>query len=190
MINWSQHPKLNLAVQILYRQGVLAYPTGSGLGTGLGCDPWSEFACGKILELKRRPVHKGLILNWRPLGPVCPLLSGLNSEQLNRLQRPNKTRTWLIPHNGTAPDWIVGNHDSLAVRVTQHPIAAALCHLFDGPIVSTSANPQGLPAATSGFKVKCYFSNKLDYQTPGQVGGAAKASEIRDLLSDEVVRQG
>ena len=62
--------------------------------------------------------------------------------------------------------------------------------LFDGPIVSTSANPQGLPAATSGFKVKRYFSKALDYQTPGQVGGAAKASEIRDLLTGEVIRQG
>ena len=145
----------------------------------------------KILELKQRPVHKGLILIGAHWDQFAPYLSGLNSEQLTRLKRPNKKpRTWLIPHNGTAPDWIVGNHDSLAVRVTQHPIAAALCHLFDGPIVSTSANPQGLPAATCGFKVKCYFSNKLDYQTPGQVGGAAKASEIRDLLSDEVVRQG
>ena len=189
MINWCQHPKINVAVQILYRQGVLAYPTEAVWG--LGCDPWSEAAVAKILELKRRPVHKGLILIGSHWDQFAPFLSGLRSEHLNRLKRPNKNPlTWLIPHNGAAPDWIVGNHDSLAVRVTQHPVAAALCHLFDGPIVSTSANPQGLPAATSGFKVKRYFSKALDYQTPGHVGGAARASEIQDLLTGEVIRQG
>ena len=55
MINWCQHPKINVAVQILYRQGVLAYPTEAVWG--LGCDPWSEAAVAKILELKRRPVQ-------------------------------------------------------------------------------------------------------------------------------------
>ena len=189
MINWSQHPKINLAVQTLYRQGVLAYPTEAVWG--LGCDPWSETAVAKILDLKRRPEHKGLILIGSHWDQFKPFLEGLDKGRQKELNRPyKKPLTWLIPHNGTAPDWIVGKHDSLAVRVTKHPIAAALCHLFDGPIVSTSANPQGLPAATSGFKVKCYFSKALDYQTPGRVGGSAKASEIRDLLTGEVIRQG
>ena len=60
MINWSQHPKINLAVHWLHQQGVVAYPTEAVWG--LGCDPWSEGAVARILDLKGRAEHKGLIL--------------------------------------------------------------------------------------------------------------------------------
>lgn len=189
MINWSQHPKINLAVHILYRQGVLAYPTEAVWG--LGCDPFCEDAVSRILELKGRAEHKGLILIGSHWDQFKPYLQGLDSAQLKTLQASRaKPTTWLIPHNGTAPSWVVGDHDTLAVRVTAHPLAAGLCRAFGGPLVSTSANPQGLPAATSGFKVRCYFPQGLDYQTPGRVGGATRASEIRHLLSGEIIRQG
>jgi len=189
VINWSQHPRINLAVHILYRQGVLAYPTEAVWG--LGCDPWSEAAVARILDLKGRPEHKGLILIGSHWDQFQPYLQGLDKSQLATLQTScAKPTTWLIPHNGTAPSWVVGDHDTLAVRVTTHPLAAGLCRAFGGPLISTSANPQGLPAATSGFKVRSYFSQDLDYQTPGRVGSAARASEIRHLLSGEIIRQG
>lgn len=189
MINWAQHTKINCAVHQLHSQGVIAYPTEAVWG--LGCDPWSHRAVTKILHLKRRPEHKGLILIGCHWDQFKPYLSGLDTAQCNKLQTVyHKPVTWLIPHNGLAPSWIVGNHNTLAVRVTRHPVAAALCRIFGGPLVSTSANPQGLPAATCGLKVKCYFSTTLDYHTPGNVGTAKKSSQIRDLMSDEVVRQG
>ena len=189
MINWSQHPKINLAVHCLHQQGVVAYPTEAVWG--LGCDPWSRDAVARILDLKGRAEHKGLILIGYHWDQFKPYLNGLEQHQLGQLQRVyKKPITWLIPDAGIAPAWIVGNHTTLAIRVTSHPVAAALCKAYGGPLVSTSANPQGLPAATSVFKVRSYFSKSLDYQTPGQVGGAAKASEIRDLLTGEVIRPG
>lgn len=189
MINWSQHPKINLAVHLLHQQGVVAYPTEAVWG--LGCDPWSEEAVARVLDLKGRAEHKGLILIGCHWDQFKPYLNGLDQQQQSNLQKTHKKPiTWLIPDNGCAPPWIVGNHDTLAVRVTSHPVAAALCKAYGGPLVSTSANPQGLPAATSGFKVRRYFSKSLDYQTPGRVGAATKASEIRHLLTGEVIRPG
>lgn len=189
MINWSQHPKINLAVHLLHQQGVVAYPTEAVWG--LGCDPWSEEAVARVLDLKGRAEHRGLILIGCHWDQFKPYLNGLDQQQQSNLQKTHKKPiTWLIPDNGCAPPWIVGNHDTLAVRVTSHPVAAALCKAYGGPLVSTSANPQGLPAATSGFKVRRYFSKSLDYQTPGRVGAATKASEIRHLLTGEVIRPG
>jgi L-threonylcarbamoyladenylate synthase len=89
-----------------------------------------------------------------------------------------------------APSWIVGEHQSLALRITRHPLAAELCRAFGGPIVSTSANPQGLPAATTGIKVKSYFGSRIDFHTPGIVGRAINSSEIRHLITGEVIRAG
>jgi len=189
VINWSQHPKINLAVHWLHQQGVVAYPTEAVWG--LGCGPWSWHAVARILDLKGRAEHKGLILIGYHWDQFKPYLNGLDQQQLGQLQRVyKKPITWLIPDNGIAPAWIVGSHATLAIRVTSHPVAAALCKVYGGPLVSTSANPQGLPAATNGLKVRRYFSKSLDYQTPGQVGGAAKASEIRDLSTGEVIRPG
>jgi L-threonylcarbamoyladenylate synthase len=56
--------------------------------------------------------------------------------------------------------------------------------------VSTSANPQGQLAATSAAQVQAYFGQAIDVQTPGTVGDAAKPSEIRYLISGEIVREG
>ena len=81
-------------------------------------------------------------------------------------------------------------HSTLALRVTRHPVASALCRAFARPIVSTSANPQGLPAATTGDKVQSYFGPGIDFQTEGSVGDSSNASEIRDLVSGQIVRPG
>jgi len=189
VINWSRHPNISHAVHQLHLQGVIAYPTEAVWG--LGCDPYSHSAVAKILELKRRPEHRGLILiacDWQQLAPFT---QGLTSSQLARIQHTHsKPTTWLIPDNGAAPEWIVGDHDTLAVRVTSHPLAASLCRRFGGPIVSTSANPQALPEATDRLKVRAYFGRKLDAITPGAVGTAKAPSEIRHLLTDRVIRQG
>ncbi|MFL2531673.1 MAG: L-threonylcarbamoyladenylate synthase, partial [Porticoccaceae bacterium] len=83
-----------------------------------------------------------------------------------------------------------GEHDTLAVRVTAHPLAASLCRSFGGPIVSTSANPQGLTEATNSLKVRSYFGHKLDAIASGSIGSAAAPSEIRHLLNGKIIRKG
>ena len=169
--------------------GVVAYPTEAVWG--LGCDPASEAAVHKILQLKGRDVSRGLILIADHIDRFAPFLQGLDKDHLQRFESGyHKPTTWLVPHNGAAPLWIVGEHQTVALRVTVHPLAAALCKSFAGPIVSTSANPQGLPAATTALKVDSYFGDAIDYQTLGAVGENKNASEIRHLLTGQVVRPG
>lgn len=173
----------------MHAAGVVAYPTEAVWG--LGCDPWSEPAVAKILRLKRRSVGKGVILIAHSMEQFAPFLSGLDQSAHDRLKAswPGPA-TWLVPNNGVAPDWISGGRSTLALRVTNHPLASALCKVFGGPIVSTSANPQGLPAATTALKVRSYFGSQLESVTPGRVGEQAKPSEIRHLLTGEIIRPG
>ena len=52
------------------KKNVIAYPTEAVFG--VGCDPDSETAVMRLLELKQRPVDKGLILiaaNYEQLKP-------------------------------------------------------------------------------------------------------------------------
>lgn len=194
MTDWLSDPQVCAAARLLQQQAVIAYPTESVWG--LGCDPESLPAVKKLLRLKGRSVSKGLILIAANAEQFAPFLTGLEPDALQRFQTPQqKPTTWLVPNNGFAAEWISGGHDTLALRITDHPLAAALCQLFGAPLVSTSANPQGQPAAINAEQVQGYFgqavaSQSLDFLTPGTVGDAVKPSEIRHLLSGEIVREG
>lgn len=185
--NWLEHPAILAAVSALKAGGVIAYPT-EGVW-GLGCLPDNEDAVHKVLALKGRPVEKGLILVAADLNQVTPMLDTLNSDQLAVLQTswpgPN---TWLVPHANKVPRWITGAHDKVALRVSDHPVVQALSALADSPLVSTSANPQGMPAAMTEAEVMTYFAGQLDAVAPGEVGARGRPSVIRDLLTGAEIR--
>ena len=167
--------------------GVIAYPT-EGVW-GLGCLPGSFDAVSKILGLKKRSWREGLILVAGSIEQLGSYLDNLSNRELEILGEywPGPT-TFLVPDNGIAPGWIVGANDTLAVRVSEHPVVRFLCDAVDGPLVSTSANISGRPAAKTALAVRRYFGDKVDYIVPGDLGVAAGASAIRVLATGEIVR--
>ena len=52
--------QLRQAVLTLEAGGVIAYPTEAVWG--LGCDPFDRAAVLRLLDIKQRPMHKGLIV--------------------------------------------------------------------------------------------------------------------------------
>jgi L-threonylcarbamoyladenylate synthase len=95
--------------------------------------------------------------------------------------------TWLLPASTHTPPWIKGAHDTIAVRVTAHPVAKALCEAFGGAIVSTSANLGGEPPAKTAEEVKKIFDEDV-YIVTGAVGDLPKPTDIRDGLTGELIR--
>ncbi len=185
------NPYIHQHAYALAAGAVLAYPTEAVWG--LGCDPFNEQAVKTILQLKNRAVGKGVILIAGHIKQVAFLLEGLNDNHLQRLQRSwPGPHTWLVPHNNRVPPFIHGHFDTVAVRVSAHPTVQALCQRFGGPIVSTSANPQGLPEAKTQLKARSYFTHNRFGHTlhycSGSVGKAAKPSKIQHLLTGEVIR--
>ena len=174
-------------VRCLRAGGIIAYPTEAVFG--LGCDPGNETAVRRLLALKRRPLSKGLILIAASLAQLKPFLEPLDSAARTRLEAgwPGPL-TWLLPAR-RAPVWLRGRHDTLAVRVTAHPLAAELCRAWGGPLVSTSANVGGRPPARTLLALRRRLGGKVDYIVPGQVGGAVRPTEIRDLASGRIVRR-
>ncbi len=177
------------AVRALRSGGVIAYPT-EGVW-GLGCDPFDPEAVAKLLALKHRDVGKGLILIAATIEQFAPYLRELTSAQRTVLANSwPGPQTWVVPHGSTLPDWVTGYKPTVALRVSAHPIAAALCRRYGGPIVSTSANPADCAPARTAFKVRCYFDGKLDYVLPGRLGGQSGPTPIRDLASGRLLRGG
>jgi len=169
---------------------VIAYPTEAVWG--LGCDPWDEDAVTRLLALKTRNVNKGLILISGDITHFNPLLADLSDTYRQKLANSwPGAYTWLVPHHGLVPAWVSGKFDTVAIRVSAHPYVRALTHAFGGAIISTSANPQGQPPARFSWQVAKYF-RRFDepFITQGQVGKQRKPSEVRDLITDQLIRAG
>jgi len=174
------------AARLIKQGGVIACPTEAVWG--LSCDPWNIQAVARLLDLKQRPVEKGLILVAASLVQFDFLLGDLPEHwQLPLAQSWPGPNTWLVPHQGRLPHWITGGRPKVALRVTAHPRLAALC-AQTGPLVSSSANPTGRPPARSRLRLEQYFHRRLQGVLPGQLGGQQNPSLIRDLESGAVIR--
>ena len=174
------------AARILRSGGVVAYPTEGVFG--LGCIPDDADAVIRILSIKKRSPALGLVLiasGIEQLDGWAELDDGVRLD--SSLDRPV---TWIVPATINVPYWIQGDHRGLAVRITQHPVARALCDAADSPLVSTSANVAGSPPARTAHVLRRRFRSLVDCIVPGRCGPAAGASEIRDLKSGKVIRSG
>ncbi len=188
MVHTLSALQIQLACKYLEQGKLIAYPTESVWG--IGCDPDNSDAVMGILAIKRRPVEKGLILVIADVSQISPLFSLLHSEQQEQITDDRvEAITWLIPDpENLIPSWIKGDHQAVAVRVSKHPTVQALCRVFGKPIVSTSANYSGKAAIRSRLKLFNEFAGKIDFVVPGALGSQATPSQIRDLLTGEIIR--
>jgi len=175
------------AVRQLASGGVIACPTETVYG--LGCDPFNGLAVLHLIELKKRHIDQGLILVASHFEQLEPLLRPLPPAVRRRVARPVKPPvTWVLPCLPEMPVWLRGQHNSLAVRVSNHPVTAALCQHWGGPLVSSSANLHGNRPASSPLAVRKAFNGQLDYILHGTCGRTHKPSQIRNGLTGELLR--
>ena len=177
------------AAPLVQRGGLLAYPTEAVWG--LGCDPDNEAAVLRLLELKQRPVDKGLILVAAHLDPLRRWLDlpALPPDRLAVvLASWPGPHTWVMPAAADAPAWITGGRDSIAVRISAHPVVTALCEGFGGALVSTSANRGGEPPAYTRGELDPLLDDAIDGIVAGETGGLAQPTPIRVALDGSVLR--
>ncbi|MGB5445828.1 MAG: L-threonylcarbamoyladenylate synthase [Psychromonas sp.] len=182
---------LNNTLKALNAQGVIAYPTEAVFG--LGCDPDCDVAIQKILTLKERPAHKGLILIAASIEQLEKYadFSALNENQLAAIKKTwPGPYTWVVPANKNLSKLISGDFDSVAVRVTAHPIVRQICQAFNKPIISTSANLSGVDAAYNSQQVSEMFKDNplLSMVIDAPVSGLSSPSQIYNASTGERLR--
>ena len=177
------------AAHRLHEGHLIAYPTEAVYG--LGCDPANESAVQKLLALKQRPESAGLVLIGHDFAQFQGWIGMVSeAQQATALESWPGPVTWLFPKSRSAPAFITGSHDTIAIRVTAHAPCVALCRAFGGPLVSTSANPRSAVPAKSAAEVEDYFGMFLGGILEGPLGRREQPSEIRDLQSGHLVREG
>ncbi|MEK7546155.1 MAG: L-threonylcarbamoyladenylate synthase [Patescibacteria group bacterium] len=132
---------LKKAVLILKSGGLVVYPTETAYA--LGCDPKNPKAVKRLFSVKKRDASKPL-----------PLIAATKSQAGNFTRSGVFARvladafwpgplTLVTPAAARFAPGVVSKRGELAVRVSTHPVAAALSKALGRPIVSTSANRSG-----------------------------------------------
>jgi len=178
--------KLRQARHIIQAGGIVAHPTEAVYG--LACDPANTEAVLRLLRLKNRSLDKGLILVAANLEQLAPYIV-VPKEVAGKISAtwPGPV-TWLLPVQPGVSALLTGSHRTLAVRVSAHPVVQALCKECNQPLVSTSANLQSSPPARSALAVRRIFEQNVDLILHGAVDRNASPTEIRDAITDQVIR--
>jgi L-threonylcarbamoyladenylate synthase len=177
------------AVEQLRKGNIIAYPTEAVYG--LGCDPHNESAIRKLLDLKARSESAGFVLIASDFEQLNPWVDDVEPELITKARQswPGPV-TWLFPRAPQVGNMVAGDHTTIAVRITAHEPSRALCKAFGSALISSSANTHASEPARSAEQVEDYFGNQLGGILAGPLGEPGRPSEIRDLLSGNIIRHG
>lgn len=180
--------QLITACRVIGDGGIVAYPTEAVFG--LGCHPNNRQAVSRLSAIKQRSSGKAYILiasNFSQLTSYCAEVSAAQWARVSA-DWPGP-HTWVLPTASTCPNWLSYSQSGIAVRVTAHPIASALCELCGHALVSTSANISAQPPARTWQTVQEIFGNAVDFIIRGEVGDSTAApTPIRDAITGEKIR--
>jgi len=174
------------AAEALRAGEVVAYPTETVYGFGV--DPFNEAALAKLYAIKQRDPRNPVLLIVSDRKQLAPIVTDLDAAALAYADAfwPGPL-SMLLRAAAKVPESLLGSSAKICVRVTSHPIAAALCEAFGGAIVSTSANLSAQPPARRAAEVP--GAGVAVCIEVGEVGGGI-ASTILDPETGAILREG
>ena len=150
------------ACDVLRRGGVILYPTDTVWG--IGCDATNSAAVKRVYEIKRRSDSKALILLVADGDMLRRHVKVLPEVAAEMILHPGERPTTMVLDAavGVAPE-LLASDGSVGMRIPREEFSSALCRAFGAPIVSTSANVSGQPAAPCYADISTEILEGVDY---------------------------
>ncbi len=186
-----EHPeprKVQRAVEVLERGGLLAYPTDTVYG--LGCDLMNKGAVERLHQIKATPKGKSLAF-------ICPDLSDIAKYAVVDNWAYRVLRRFLpgpycfiLPATREVPKMALSKQKTVGIRVPDHPVITAVARELGRPIISTTAAPEGEDAFVDPAELRDHF-RVLDLVLDGGACGITPTTVV-DLSNGavEIVREG
>lgn len=149
------------AVEVMRNGGIILYPTDTIWG--IGCDATNRDAVERIYELKRRDDHKAMICLVDSDARLQRYVRNVPEVAWDLLELAEKPTTVILDNAVNLADNLIADDGSIAMRITKEPFSKELCYRFQKPIVSTSANISGEPAAQNYMDISEEILNGVDY---------------------------
>lgn len=149
------------AVEVMKKGGVILYPTDTVWG--IGCDATNAEAVAKVYAIKHRDDSKALICLVDSDNRLQRYVRNVPDVAWDLLELAEKPTTVILDNAVNLAPNLIADDGSIAMRITKEPFSKELCFRFQKPIVSTSANISGEPAAQNYCDISEELLNAVDY---------------------------
>lgn len=174
-----------IALETLEKGGIVAYPTETFYG--LAVDPWNDQAITALYAFKKREPGKALSL----LVPNKDVLSAY-IRFFHPIYRILAESFWpgpltlVFPAQLDTSPLLRGGGDTLAIRISSHPVAQKLCTLWGGALTATSANESGEHPLVNAAQIKTLWGDQVDYVLDGGAVPGGKGSTMVEVIDNEI----
>jgi L-threonylcarbamoyladenylate synthase len=179
------------AVECIRNGGVIAFPT-TGL-YGLGADALNREAVKKIFQLKRRPLHKPILILVNAETDLDRIVRNVPpvASQLIKTFWPGGL-TIIFNARNTLPEVLTGGTGKIGIRMPAHPVALALVSELKGILTGTSANISGKPGCPDISLLDARVVEQLELILDAGMLAGGLGSTVVDVTTPEpvIIREG
>ncbi|MBN2734114.1 MAG: threonylcarbamoyl-AMP synthase [Methanomicrobiaceae archaeon] len=175
--------KIDEAVSVLHRDGLIVYPTETVYG--LGCDAFSDNAIHRVYEVKKRPLSNPISIAVCDLemALAVTLMSDFEQEFIEKFL-PGPV-TAIVKANKCLPSLLTGGTGYIGIRIPDNKTTLSIISEFDAPITSTSANVSGGKSPVDFSEITVVYDLFID---GGRLPGTP--STVVDLANKKIIRPG
>lgn len=152
---------LREAVRVMREGGVILYPTDTVWG--IGCDATCAEAVSRIYRIKQREDSKSMLCLLDAPGKLQGYIPEVPEMAWDLMEMATKPLTIIYPGARNVAPNLLAEDGSLGIRITAEPFSKALCEQLHHPVVSTSANVSGQPAARFYSEIAPEILEAVDY---------------------------
>ena len=157
----NRQDDIKKAVEVMKNGGVILYPTDTVWG--IGCDATNAEAVAKVYKIKQRDDSKALICLVDSDARLQRYVRNAPEVAWNVMELATKPTTVIFDDAVNLAPNLIAEDGSIAMRITNEEFSKELCYRFQKPIVSTSANISGQPAAQNYCDISEELLNAVDY---------------------------
>ena len=157
----TQKEDIKNAIDAMRKGGIILYPTDTVWG--IGCDATNAEAVAKVYKIKQRDDSKALICLADSVDRVQRYVRDVPSVAWDLMERADKPTTVILDGAVNLAPNLIAEDGSIGMRITNEEFSKELCYRFQKPIVSTSVNISGEPAAQNYCDIAPEILEAADY---------------------------
>lgn len=186
--NRYKEEDLREAVRVMKEGGIILYPTDTVWG--IGCDARNAEAIDKIFKLKKRSDSKSMLALVSSEGMLQRVVEEVPEIAWQLIDAAVNPITIVYDNARGVAKNLTAEDGSLGIRITGEKFSRALCERMHGPVVSTSANISGHPAAATFDEISDEIKDGVDYICRYRQDDMAKAkpSNIIKITKGNIVK--
>jgi len=160
-MNPDTNQEVHNAYEVIKNGGIILYPTDTVWG--IGCDATNEEAVAKIYALKQREESKSMIVLLNGEKMIYNVFAAIPEVAWEIWDLSEKPTTLILDNPKNVAKNIISDDNTLGVRIVKEPFCFKLLERMKRPLVSTSANLNGMFTPKTFKEISPEIIKGVDY---------------------------